>query len=98
VIKHATDIQQQSIWAEDCKSWYKDNKRNGRVYIWPGSLLHHLKFLKRPRYEHYEITYKDPDNIWAFLGNGKTIGQVRLGAEAPVPYIRNDEDTPWDIE
>lgn len=91
-------ITQQSIWAEDCKSWYKDNKRNGRVYIWPGSLLHHLKFLKRPRYEHYEITYADPDNVWAFLGNGKTISQVTLGAEAPVPYIRNDEDIPCDIE
>ena len=87
-----------SIWAEECKSWYKDNKRNGRVYIWPGSLLHHLKFLKRPRYEHYEITYADPDNIWAFLGNGKTISQVRLGGEAPVPHIRNDEDQVWDIE
>lgn len=40
----------------------------------------------------------DPDNVWAFLGNGKTISQARLGAEAPVPYIRNDEDEPWDIE
>ena len=64
----------------------------------PGSLLHHLKYLKRPRYEHYEIQYADPDNIFAFLGNGKTISQVKLGAEAPVPYIRNNEDDEWDID
>jgi hypothetical protein len=72
--------------------------RDGRVYIWPGSLLHHLKYLKRPRYEHYEITYANPDNIFDFLGCGKTISQIKLGPEAPVPYIRNDEDQEWDIE
>ncbi|KAK3109783.1 hypothetical protein LTR53_016587 [Teratosphaeriaceae sp. CCFEE 6253] len=54
--------------------------------------------MKRPRYEHYEIEYRDPDNVFAFLGNGKSIGQVKYGAEAPVPYIRNDEDAVWDIE
>jgi cation diffusion facilitator CzcD-associated flavoprotein CzcO len=90
--------KKHSIWAEDCKSWYKDNKVDGRVYIWPGSLLHHLKFLKRPRYEHYEITYQDEDNMFAFLGNGKTISQVKFGEDVPVPYIRIDEDKEWDIE
>lgn len=87
-----------SIWNEDCKSWYKDNMVGGRVYIWPGSMLHHLKFLKRPRYEHYEIEYKDPDNIFAFLGDGRTIGEKKHGADVPVPYIRNREDIVWDIE
>ncbi|KAK5116993.1 hypothetical protein LTR62_006714 [Meristemomyces frigidus] len=90
--------KKHSIWSEDCKSWYKDNTVDGRIHIWPGSLLHHLKYLKRPRYEHYEIEYMDADNIFAFLGNGKTIGQVKYGSGAPVPYIRNEEDMPWDIE
>ncbi|KAJ9652039.1 hypothetical protein H2198_008701 [Neophaeococcomyces mojaviensis] len=90
--------RKHSIWSEDCKSWYKDNKPDGRVYIWPGSLLHHLKFMRHPRYEHYEITYRDPNNIWAFLGDGRTISQVKYGKNTPVPYIRNDEDAPWDIE
>ncbi|KAK3067129.1 hypothetical protein LTR53_016178 [Teratosphaeriaceae sp. CCFEE 6253] len=90
--------KKHSIWSEDCKSWYKDQTKDGRVHIWSGSLLHFLKFMKRPRYEHYEIEYRDPDNVFAFLGNGKSIGQVKHGAEAPVPYIRNDEDAVWDIE
>jgi len=68
------------------------------VFVWPGSMLHHLKYLKRPRYEHYEIEYDDPDNIFAFLGNGKTIGEVKYGPQVPVPYIRNNEDQVWDIE
>lgn len=50
-----------------------------------------------PRYEHYEIEYKDPDNMFAFLGNGRTIGQVKYGADAPVPWIR-DQDVPYEIE
>jgi len=54
--------------------------------------------MRHPRYEHYELTYRDPENIWAFLGNGRTISQVKYGPDAPVPYIRNDEDQPWDIE
>ncbi|KAF2207227.1 hypothetical protein CERZMDRAFT_115254 [Cercospora zeae-maydis SCOH1-5] len=87
-----------SIWAEDCKSWYKDNTKDGRVYVWPGSMLHHLKFMKRPRFEHYEMEYRDPDNIFAFLGDGRTIGQVKHGADAPVPYIRDREDMAWEIE
>jgi cation diffusion facilitator CzcD-associated flavoprotein CzcO len=92
--------RKHSVWAEDCRSWYKDNKTDGRVYIWPGSLFHHLKFMKRPRYEHYEITYRDPSNIWAFLGNGLTITEEKFDGrpDLPIPYIRNDEDEAWDIE
>lgn len=66
--------------------------------IWPGTLLHHLKFLKHPRYEHYEIEYRDPDNVFAFLGDGRTIGQVKYGADVPVPYIRDGDEEEWDIE
>lgn len=76
----------------------QDNKPNGRIYIWPGSLLHHLKYMKTPRFEHYDIIYEDPENIFAFLGNGMTISETNSTPETlPVPYIRNNEDDPWDI-
>lgn len=69
------------------------------MYIWPGSLLHHLKYLKRPRYEHYEIKYDDPENMFAFLGNGMTLSEQKaMGGDLPVPYIRNHESDPWEIE
>lgn len=92
--------KKHSVWAEDCRSWYKDNKADGRVYIWPGSLLHHLKFMKRPRFEHFDITYRSPGNIFQFLGNGLTISEEKFAGsdELPVPYIRNDEYEVWDIE
>jgi cation diffusion facilitator CzcD-associated flavoprotein CzcO len=87
-----------SVWAEDCKSWYKVNQVDGRVFIWNGSLLHHVKFMKRPRFEHFELEYRDADNVFAFLGMGKTIGEVKYGANVPVPYIRNREDEEFEIE
>jgi cation diffusion facilitator CzcD-associated flavoprotein CzcO len=90
-----------SVWAESCRSWYKQNKEDGRVFIWPGSMLHHLKTLRVPRFEHYEIEYHE-DNMWAFLGNGRT--ELELTAEREgldkvvlAPYIRN-EDVPWSLD
>jgi hypothetical protein len=124
--------RKHSVWAENCRSWYKvshrfvfclfyefmrlllllgcwlftdrmgekqDNKPDGRIYTWPGSLLHHLKYLKTPRFEHYDMVYQDPGNIFAFLGNGLTVTETKFSPETlPVPYIRNDEDEAWDIE
>ncbi|KIN03267.1 hypothetical protein OIDMADRAFT_119824 [Oidiodendron maius Zn] len=89
----------KSVWAEDCRSWYKDNKPNGRVYIWPGSLLHHLRALKTPRFEHYDIRYMN-SNMWAFLGNGFTDLEVDAinGKDVDLaPFIR-DSDTPWSLD
>ncbi|KIW21580.1 hypothetical protein PV08_02160 [Exophiala spinifera] len=89
-----------SVWAEECRSWYKDNKPQGRVYVWPGSMLHHLKTLRVPRYEHYDIRYADQGNVWAFLGNGRTDLEVAFEQGRQVdlaPYIRNG-DTEWSLD
>ena len=85
-----------SVWAEDCRSWYKGNKTKGRVYIWPGTILHLLKTLRTPRYEHYEMRYLD-ENMWSFLGNGRTKLETMGENDTSVdiaPYIRN-QDVWW---
>jgi hypothetical protein len=56
-----------SLWAEECRWWYKGNKGNGRVHIWPGTLLRYLETLKTPRFEHYNISYW-VDNMWGIPG------------------------------
>jgi hypothetical protein len=69
---------------------------HGRVYIWPGTLLHHLKTLQTPRFEHYDIRYRD-ENMWAFLGKGTTHLEDLFAKGMRVdiaPYIR-DADTSW---
>ncbi|EXM21472.1 hypothetical protein RAB80_010040 [Fusarium oxysporum f. sp. vasinfectum] len=88
-----------SVWAGNCRSWYKANKSDGRVYIWPGSMLHLLKTMKTPRFEDFNITYRN-DSMWDFLGNGRT--QIEELAEDGVevdlaPFIR-DQDVPWAID
>jgi hypothetical protein len=70
--------KQFSVWSEPCRSWYKDNLVDGRVYIWSGSLLHFLKTIKKPRFEHYEIEYKD-DNAWRRRAwNWHRISEMRM--------------------
>ncbi|KAG9495628.1 hypothetical protein J7337_012182 [Fusarium musae] len=88
-----------SVWAGNCRSWYKANRKDGRVYIWPGSMLHLLKTMKTPRFEDFNITYRS-DNVWDFLGNGRTqIEELdERGADVDLaPFIR-DQDVPWAID
>ena len=74
------------------------------MFIWPGSMLHHLKTLRTPRFEHYDIEYVEEGNCWAFLGNGRTelevLGEgVGNDPEKVVlaPYIRN-QDVEWSLD
>ncbi|KAH6699806.1 cyclohexanone monooxygenase [Leptodontidium sp. MPI-SDFR-AT-0119] len=91
-----------SVFAEDCRSWYKDNKNDGRVFIWSGSLLHFLTVMQTPRYEHFKIEYWNKANMWAFLGNGRSELEVaplrswekNISKRDLAPYIRN-ADIPW---
>ncbi|RYP07695.1 hypothetical protein DL764_002357 [Monosporascus ibericus] len=91
-----------SVWAEGCRSWYKNHCRDGgEVMLWCGSMLHMMKTLRSPRWEDYEIMRRDGGsgggNMWAFLGLGKT--QLELEAERGLevdlsPFIRlNDYET-----
>jgi hypothetical protein len=40
--------------------------------LWPGSALHYVKTLEKPRFEDYEFTYVG-GNKAAWLGNGFTV-------------------------
>jgi len=62
-------------------------------------MLHHLKTLKTPRYEHYDVRYMD-DNMFTFLGNGRIDLEFEKEKGAAVdlaPYIRN-EDVEWSLD
>jgi len=66
-----TRHQKCGTWRDNCNSWYKENKPDDRVYIWAGSLLHHLKTFREPRYEHYDLR-REREKVLAFRGNGRT--------------------------
>ena len=67
--QHSDLFLQRTAWTSACRSWFKQGKKDGQAAIYPGSRLHFLHLLERPRYEDYEIEYWD-ENRFAFLGNG----------------------------
>ncbi|KAF3480237.1 cyclohexanone monooxygenase [Arthroderma uncinatum] len=85
-----------SVWGEKCKSWYKNNTTDGPVMLWAGSLVHMLKTLQTPRFEHYRFEYRN-SNMWTFLKNGRTAAEVEGRWDDAVAYLRN-EDVPYHID
>lgn len=59
----------RTVFSEECQSWYKTD---GRVSaLWPGSSLHAIKALQNPRWEDFEYTFID-ENELGWLGDGST--------------------------
>ncbi|KAK4889819.1 hypothetical protein LTR27_011437 [Elasticomyces elasticus] len=67
--QHADLFLQRTAWTSACRSWFKQGKQDGQAAIYPGSRLHFLHLLERPRYEDFEMEYWDA-NRYAFMGNG----------------------------
>ncbi|KAI4675376.1 uncharacterized protein J4E84_010118 [Alternaria hordeiaustralica] len=67
--QHADLFLQRTAWTSPCRSWFKQGKTDGQATMWPGSRLHFLKIMETPRYEDFEIEYRQ-GNMWSFLGNG----------------------------
>ncbi|KAF1851910.1 FAD/NAD(P)-binding domain-containing protein [Cucurbitaria berberidis CBS 394.84] len=48
-----------TVFADECRSWYK-NKGTGEVVgLWPGSTLHCVEAMRSPRWEDFEYVYLD---------------------------------------
>ncbi|PGH26433.1 hypothetical protein AJ80_01931 [Polytolypa hystricis UAMH7299] len=96
IYAHFDEFHKDTVFSEDCRSWFKDGKIKNRIYLWPGSTIHFLKSIKTPRLEDYNIRYRYK-NRFAFLGNGEvkhtSTGDV-LGLS---PYVRSS-DHEWSIE
>ncbi|KAM5490130.1 hypothetical protein MaudMau93_002697 [Microsporum audouinii] len=92
--EHVQEWVKHTIWADSCRSWYKNNE-TGRVNaIWPGSSEHFIELIKQPRYEDYAITYRKK-NMWSFLGLENVPANVTKGADRS-PYISVDAiDPAW---
>lgn len=71
--RHADLFLQRTAWTSPCRSWFKQGRIDGQAAVWPGSRLHFLDMLKSPRWEDYDIEYRDEKNMFAFLGNGFSV-------------------------
>lgn len=80
-IEYVDAYFQGTVFAEECRSWYK-NKGTGEVVgLWPGSTLHCVETLRSPRWEDFEYTYAGEQdgkkaNQLSWLGNGWTSNQM----------------------
>ncbi|KAJ9610031.1 hypothetical protein H2200_006361 [Cladophialophora chaetospira] len=98
--EHMSAFMKGTVWAQPCRSWYKNGTTDGEPQLWCGSALTYVKTIRNPRYEDFEIEYES-SNQWAYLGNGKIQAHFQLVDGKPnilglAPYIRND-DAHWDI-
>lgn len=92
--EHCQEFIKHTVWTEECRSWYRNND-TGRVNaIWPGSSLHYQEVIKTPRYEDYEITYRNK-NPWQHLGMGFTVANRTKGMDIS-PYLKVESiDPDW---
>ena len=67
---HTQELINNTVFADDCRSWYKNNETGKISAIWPGSGLHYREMVSETRWEDYEIEYRDPKNIFSFMGTG----------------------------
>lgn len=87
------EFMEQTVWKQDCRSWYKAGSKSGRVVaVWPGSTLHYLETIKTPRYEDWKWVYQKGANPWAFLGNGFSTAEKRPGGDL-CWYLRSEDDS-----
>ena len=33
---HFDEFHKSTVWKQECRSWFKDGKKEGRIYLWPG--------------------------------------------------------------
>ncbi len=102
--EHAQEYLKATVWADDCRAWYKNNKTGRINAIWPGSSLHYIEVIANPRYEDFEWDYErtgglakqfGAGNMWRFLGNGRTTAFDVDGSDKS-PYMDiNHVDEKW---
>ncbi|RDW61594.1 hypothetical protein BP5796_11486 [Coleophoma crateriformis] len=91
-ISHKDDFMTRSVWADPCRSWYKNRPDGPITALWPGSTLHYIEAMTELRMEDWEVKYSG--NRFAWLGNGYS--QTELDDTADwAYYIREvDDDEP----
>ncbi|KAJ6166733.1 hypothetical protein N7470_002180 [Penicillium chermesinum] len=83
-------FMETTVWNTSCQSWYKNPKTGKITALWPGSTLHYMETLAKPRYDDFDVTYASK-NRFAYLGNG--FSQREMNPKADIAfYIREYDD------
>lgn len=82
-------LMQRTVWNSSCQSWYKDRVSGKITALWPGSTLHYLEALAKPRYDDFDVTYACR-NRFAYLGDG--LSQAELRPQGDLTYYIREKD------
>ena len=70
-IRHANAFNERIAQSGPCSTWFK--AKDGRPLLWPGGRSHFMKVLESPRFEDFDLTYEDEDDVFSYMGNGFTL-------------------------
>lgn len=87
-IVHKDNFMMKTVWADPCRSWYKNGLDGPITGVWPGSTLHYIEALLELRIEDWNVTYSG--NRFAWLGNGYS--QTELDPTADWGYYIREMD------
>ncbi|RYC80541.1 putative sterigmatocystin biosynthesis monooxygenase stcW [Fusarium oxysporum f. sp. narcissi] len=69
---YSQEFLKRTVWASGCRSWYKNNKVDGKVTaMYAGSILHFKEMLENFRTEDFDYEFNS-SNRFRFMGNGLT--------------------------
>jgi hypothetical protein len=87
---YCQEFLKRMVWADNCKSWYKNGRRTGHVTgLYPGTLLHFKDCLESIGGEHFNIEYRSK-NRFRFLGNGESVRDQ--GGAGDLAWYMDDAD------
>ncbi|KAJ3508268.1 hypothetical protein NM208_g15846 [Fusarium decemcellulare] len=67
--RHSDLYLKRTAWSGPCSSWFKNGQAHSKPLCWPGSRVHYLTILQKPRFEDFDIEYLS-ENRFNFLGDG----------------------------
>jgi cation diffusion facilitator CzcD-associated flavoprotein CzcO len=78
---YGDEIMERLVWSGGCRSWYKNNRVDGRVTaIWQGSALGYKEVIDELRPEDFKVVYRTK-NRFRWMGNGRTKIEGENGAD-----------------
>ncbi|EPE24253.1 FAD/NAD(P)-binding protein [Glarea lozoyensis ATCC 20868] len=90
-IAHKDEFMKKSVWADPCRSWYKQGPDGPITALWPGSALHYIEAIREVQIEDWDIKYSG--NRFAWMGNGYSQTELDNTADWGY-YIRDRDDDP----
>lgn len=72
-VRHSLSYLKRTAVMGPCVAWYKGNKYDKPPALWPGARNQFIRTMETPRFEDFDIVYEDPEDVFAYMGNGWTL-------------------------